>query len=89
MEKFIVFGKYCKDAINKREDFREEHLSRLSKLKERDILVTLGPTKCTTYYFGIFNAIKENDIRELLEDDIYWKKGIWISIDIYPWIQAF
>ena len=88
MEKFIVFGKYCKDAINKREDFREEHLSRLSKLKERDILVTLGPTKCTTYYFGIFNGINENDIRLLLEDDIYWKKGIWISIDIFPWIQA-
>ena len=45
MEKFIVFGKYCDDAITKREPFREEHLNRLSNLKKRNILITLGPTK--------------------------------------------
>ena len=89
MEKFIVFGKYCEDAIIKREPFREQHLMRLKNLKDRKILVTLGPTKCTKYLFGIFNAFDENQIRELIEEDIYWNKGIWISYDIYPWIQAF
>ena len=89
MEKFIVFGKYCKDAINKREPFREEHLNRLSILKDRNVLVTLGPTKCTKYVFGIFNANNENELKELIEKDIYWQKGIWISFDIYPWVQAF
>ena len=89
MEKFIVFGKYCEDAINKREPFREQHLNRLSILKDRNILVTLGPTKCTKYLFGIFNANDKNQLRELIEKDIYWQKGIWISIDIFPWIQAF
>ena len=89
MEKFIVFGKYCEDAINKREPFRKQHLSRLGNLKDRKILVTLGPTKCTKYLFAIFNAHNENQLRELIEKDIYWEKGIWISIDIYPWIQAF
>ena len=89
MEKFIVFGKYCEDAINIREPFRDEHLNRLSILKDRNILVTLGPTKCTKYVFGIFNANNENELRELIERDIYWKEGIWISIDIYPWVQAF
>ena len=88
MEKFIVFGKYCKDAINKREPFRDEHLSRLSILKDRNVLVTLGPTKCNKYVFGIFNANNENELRELIEKDIYWQKGIWISFDIYPWIQV-
>ena len=88
MEKFIVWGKYCKDAIIKREKFRDDHLKRLLKLKEQNILVTLGPTKCTRYLFGIFNAEKEKDVRELLEKDIYWEKGIWISLDVYPWIQA-
>ena len=89
MEKFIVFGKYCEDAINKREPFREQHLNRLSILKDRNILVTLGPTKCTKYLFGIFNAKNENELRELIEKDIYWQEKIWISIDIYQWIQAF
>ena len=89
MEKFIVFGNYCEDAINKREPFREQHLNRLSILKDRNILVTLGPTKCTKYLFGIFNAKNENELRELIEKDIYWQEKIWISIDIYQWIQAF
>ena len=89
MEKFIVFGQYCEDAINKRRPFRNQHLERLGNLKDRNILVTLGPTKCTKYLFGIFNANDKNELRELIEKDIYWKEGIWISIDIYPWIQAF
>ncbi len=89
MEKFIVFGKYCEDAINKRVPFRHQHLKRLSLLKDNNILVTLGPTKCNKYLFGIFNANNQSELKELIEKDIYWQKGIWTSFDIYPWIQAF
>ncbi len=89
MEKFVVFGEYCKDAINKREPFREQHLNRLKSLKDRNILITLGPTKCTKYLFGIFNANDENELKDIIEEDIYWENGIWINYDIYPWIQAF
>ena len=89
MEKFVVFGRYCEDAIIKREPFREQHLKRLKDLKDSDILVTLGPTKCTKYLFGIFNANNVNELKDLIEEDIYWEGGIWINYDIYPWIQAF
>ena len=89
MEKFVVFGEYCEDALIKRGPFREQHLIRLKNLKDQDILVTLGPTKCTKYLFGIFNAYDANELKDLIEEDIYWKKGIWINSDIYPWIQAF
>ena len=68
MEKFVVFGKYCEDAINKRVSFRDEHLNRLKILKDRNILVTLGPTKCTKYLFGIFNANDETQMRGLIEE---------------------
>ena len=88
MEKFIVFGDYCEDVITKREPFREEHLNRLKDLKESNILVTLGPTKCTKYFFGIFIANNEGQLRSFIEEDIYWKKDIWIKYDIYSWIQA-
>ena len=88
MEKFVVFGEYCKDAITRREPFREQHLNRLKKLKDNNILITLGPTKCIKYMFGIFNATDVNQLRNFIEDDIYWEKGIWIKYDIYPWIQA-
>ena len=80
MEKFVVFGKYCKDAIIKREPFREQHLKRLKNLKDSDILVTLGPTKCTKYLFGIFNANNVSELKDLIEEDIYWEKGIWICL---------
>ena len=89
MEKFVVFGEYCKDAINKRKPFREQHLNRLKSLKDRNVLVTLGPTKCTKYLFGIFNANDENELKDIIEEDIYWENGIWINYEIYPWIQAF
>jgi len=89
MERFVLFGTYCKNAISKRAPFRDEHLSRLSKLKQNGILITLGPTKCTKYVFGIFEASTIDEVRKLLEDDIYWKEGIWTSLDVYPWVQAF
>ena len=88
MEKFVVFGKYCEDVIIKRKEFRREHLDRLKILKEKKILITLGPTKCTKYFFGIFNANLENEVEILIEKDIYWKKGIWVLYNVYPWIQA-
>ncbi len=87
--RFVLFGTYCENAIEKREPFREEHLSRLSKLKEDGILITLGPTKCMSYVFGIFEASNINQLKQLLEQDVYSKEGIWTSLQIYPWTQAF
>ena len=89
MERFVLFGTYCQNAIAKRTPFRDEHLSRLSKLKEEGILITLGPTKCNRYVFGVFEASTIDDLKKLLEEDVYWKEGIWTSINIYPWTQAF
>ena len=82
MEKFVVFGVYCEDAIIKREPFREQHLNRLKNLKDRDILVTLGPTKCTKYLFGIFNANDVNDLKDLL-------RRIYIGKKVYGLIMIF
>ena len=89
MEQFVLFGTYCENAIEKRAPFREQHLSRLTKLKDEGILITLGPTKCTRYVFGVFNANTLKELKTILEEDIYWKEGIWTSLDIYPWVQAF
>ena len=89
MEKFTLFGTYCDNAIEKRVPFRDQHLQHLSRLKDEGKLITLGPTKCNRYVFGIFKASSLQEVRKTLEDDIYWQKGIWTSLDIYPWIQAF
>ncbi len=89
MDHFVLYGTYCENAIEKRTPFREEHLTRLDKLKDEGILITLGPTKCTRYVFGIFQSKSIEELQILLEEDVYWKEGIWTSINIYPWIQAF
>ena len=89
MELFVLFGTYCDDALNKRKPFREEHINRLSRLKEAGTLITLGPTKCNRFVFGIFQASSLEDVNKIAKDDIYWKNGIWTKLDFYPWTQAF
>ena len=74
MEKFVVFGEYCEDAIIKRKPYRSQHLNRLKSLKDRNILITLGPTKCSKFLFGIFNAIDENQLKDLIEKIFIGKK---------------
>ncbi len=89
MDRFVLWGKYCENAIEKRAPFREEHLNRLSTLKQQGILITLGPTKCTRYVFGIFEVSSLDELTKIIEDDVYWKERIWTSFEIYPWTQAF
>ncbi len=89
MDRFVLWGTYCENALEKREPFREQHLARLSTLKKEGALITLGPTKCSKYVFGVFEARSLQEVKLLLEQDIYWEKGIWTSLEVYPWIQAF
>jgi len=89
MDQFVLWGSYCEDALIKRIPFREEHLQRLSLLKEEGILITLGPTKCNRYVFGIFKSEDIDHIRTLIKEDVYWREGIWTDFEVYSWIQAF
>ena len=89
MARFVLWGTYCENALEKRSPFREEHLNRLTILKKQGILITLGPTEGSTHVFGIFEAASLDVVRKLLEQDVYWKEGIWTSLEVYPWVQAF
>ena len=89
MARFVLWGTYCGDALNKRTPYRDEHLSRLTELKESGRLITLGPTEGSTHVFGIFEASSLEEVRGLIEADIYWKEKIWTQVEVYPWIQAF
>ena len=89
MARFVLWGTYCENALEKRTPFRDEHLSRLKTLQEQGTLITLGPTQASTHVFGIFEATNEQQLRDLLEQDVYWRQGIWTALEVYPWIQAF
>ena len=87
--RFVLWGTYCENALEKRTPYREEHLAGLQRLKDDGILVTLGPTEGSTHVFGIFEGTDIAQIRDLLEQDVYWREGIWTALEVYPWIQAF
>ncbi|MBE9013126.1 YciI family protein [Pseudanabaenaceae cyanobacterium LEGE 13415] len=88
MPKYILWGTYCDDVLEKRAPHRQAHLDGLAKQKEDGILITIGPTKDITKVFGIYEAENESIVRELIESDPYWKNQIWTNYEIKEWIQA-
>lgn len=89
MAKFILFGTYCDNAIEKRTPYRQAHLDGLAQQKADGILITLGPTVDNSKVFGIYEADSEATVRRLIEADPYWQNGIWTDYDVKAWIQAF
>ena len=89
MSKYVMWGTYCADVLEKRAPYRQAHLDGLAAQKEAGILITIGPTKDLTKVFGIYQAETEASIRQIIEADPYWQHGIWTEYDVREWIQAF
>ena len=87
--RFVLWGTYCDNALEKRTPYREEHLAGLQQQKDAGTLMTLGPTEDSTHVFGIYEAESQQQVETLLKADVYWRNGIWTEIQVYPWIQAF
>lgn len=89
MTKYVMWGSYCENVMEKRAPHRQAHLDGLAQQKESGVLVTLGPTQDATMVFGIYEAPDEATVKALVEGDPYWKNGIWTDYQIREWIQAF
>lgn len=89
MPKYVLFGSYCENALEKRIPYRQAHLEGLQKQKEAGILITIGPTKDNTKVFAIYEAESEEVVKKLVESDPYWQNGIWTDYEIKEWIQVF
>ena len=87
--KFVLWGTYCADALQRRTPYREEHLEGLRRQKEEGVLITLGPTEASTHVFGIYEAENQAAVEALVQNDVYWRNGIWTAVEVHPWIQAF
>ncbi|HAZ44565.1 MAG TPA: hypothetical protein DDW76_30550 [Cyanobacteria bacterium UBA11369] len=83
-----MWGSYCEDVLEKRAPYRQDHLDGLAAQKESGVLITIGPTKDLTKVFAIYDADSEDTVRQLVENDPYWKNGIWTEYEIREWIQA-
>lgn len=89
MPKYIMWGSYCQDVLEKRVPFRQAHLEGLAQQKAAGTLITIGPTKDLTQVFGIYEAANEAIVRQLVEADPYWQNGVWTMYEVKEWIQAF
>ena len=89
MPKYVLWGSYCENALDKRTPYRQDHLEGLAVQKSQGILITLGPTKDNSQVFGIYEAENETVVQQLIENDPYWKNGIWTEYQLKEWIQAF
>ncbi len=89
MPKYVMWGSYCEDVLEKRSPYRQAHLDGLAKQKEAGVLITVGPTADVTKVFAIYQAEDEASVRQLVEADPYWQNGIWTEYHIYEWTQVF
>ncbi|NJR65810.1 MAG: hypothetical protein HC772_11545 [Leptolyngbyaceae cyanobacterium CRU_2_3] len=89
MPKYVLWGNYTTDVLEKRTPYRQAHLDRLAQLQASGNLITIGPTQDLTKVFGVYQAEDEAAARQLVEEDPYWQHGIWTDYDILEWIQAF
>ncbi len=88
MPKYVMWGTYCQDVLEKRTPYRQAHLDGLAAQKAAGQLITIGPTQDVTKVFGLYEAENEAIVRQLVEADPYWQHGIWTAYEVYPWIQA-
>ncbi len=88
MAKFILWGRYCDDVLERRAPHRQAHLDGLKQQQVDGILITLGPTKDLTEVYGIYEAPDSQTVKQLIEADPYWQNGVWTSYVIKEWIQA-
>jgi uncharacterized protein len=89
MPKYVLWGSYCDDVLEKRAPFRQAHLDRLTQLKAAGQVITIGPTKDLTQVFGVYEAEDDAAVKQLVEADPYWQNGIWTAYEVKEWIQAF
>lgn len=88
MPKYVMWGSYCPEVLEKRAPYRQAHLDGLAKQKAAGVLVTIGPTQDLTKCFAIYEADNEATVRQLVESDPYWQNGIWTDYEVKEWIQA-
>lgn len=89
MPKYVLWGAYCSDVLERRAPYRQAHLDRLRTLKETGQVLTIGPTVDLSQVFGVYVAPDQAAAQQLIEEDPYWQHGIWTEYTLKEWIQAF
>ncbi|MEE3715355.1 YciI family protein [Tumidithrix elongata RA019] len=89
MKKYVMWGSYCDNVLEKRAPYRQAHLDNLKALHESGQLTTIGPTQDVTKVFAVYVAADEASARQLIESDPYWQNQIWTDYEVHEWVQVY
>ena len=89
LKKFVMWGSYCENVLEKRTPFRQEHLDNLKALHDAGKLLSIGPTQDISKVFGIYAAASLEEAKQMVEGDVYWTNQIWTDYEIYEWTQVY
>ncbi len=84
MVRFLVQTTFT--SAEKRMAHRAEHRAYLHQLVAEGKLLMAGPHVDETGGIIIFEAIDENEVREMMDNDPFTINGVFATIDIKPWI---
>jgi uncharacterized protein YciI len=88
-KKYVMWGSYCDQVLEKRAPFRQAHLDNLKALKDSGKLQSIGPTQDVTKVFAVYIGESETEVRALIESDPYWQNQIWTEYEVHEWIQVY
>jgi len=88
-KKYLMWGSYCDQVLEKRAPFRQAHLDNLKALKDSGKLQSIGPTQDVTKVFAVYIGESETEVRALIESDPYWQNQIWTEYEVHEWIQVY
>jgi len=81
----LVEARFAAGAAERRKPFRAAHLQRISELKRRGVIVESGAyLGDLTTSIMLIRANTEVEARQIAEEDIYVKQGIWESVTVRP-----
>lgn len=89
MPHFILIGRDCPDALERRLKARDEHLAGLRELENAGKLVVAGPIRNGGKPVGtvaIFESDSLETARALMERDPYVREGVFESWSVEPYL---
>lgn len=79
---YVAEAALSADAAERRAPVRAEHLERLNRLISQEVVQAAGAFDDLSASLLVLHVIDEQAAREIIEDDIYWRTGVWTGVTI-------
>lgn len=81
---YVVEAHYSPQAAERRPAVRPEHLSRIAAMQDEGILLEAGGYLDLSTALLLFRVPDEGTARSIVEQDVYFKAGVWDGYSVRP-----